>query len=99
RDFHVTGVQTCALPIWLLGKFAYGEIDKDLKDEQVDVYVLRNCTGAWELLGSAMTTEERAHPTVEGVEDTGGWVYFQVPEDQQRSEERRVGNECRSQRA
>src|SRR5690606_12745268 len=49
----------------------------------VDVYVLRNCTGAWELLGSAMTTEERAHPTVEGVEDTGGWVYFQVPEDQQ----------------
>src|SRR5690606_40055434 len=23
RDFHVTGVQTCALPIWLYGRFSY----------------------------------------------------------------------------
>jgi hypothetical protein len=68
---------------WLLGKFAYGTVDKDLKDEQVDVYVLRNCQGPWELLGSAVTTEEGSHATVEGVEDTGGWVYFEVPADNQ----------------
>jgi hypothetical protein len=64
---------------WLMGKFAYGQIDKDLKDELVDVYVLRNCEGPWEFLGQAATTEEGAHPTVEGVEDTGGRVYFQIP--------------------
>lgn len=68
---------------WILGKFAYGTVDKDLKDEQVDVYLLRNCEGAWELLGSASTTEEGAHATVQGVEDTGGWVYFEVPADRQ----------------
>ncbi|NVB36932.1 phosphatidylinositol transfer protein [Pseudenhygromyxa sp. WMMC2535] len=68
---------------WLLGKFAYGTIDKDLKDEQVDVYVLRGCSGEWELLGEAWTTEEEAHATVEGVEDTGGWVYFEIPAGQE----------------
>lgn len=67
---------------WLMGKFAYGTIDKDLSDERVDVYVLRNCEGPWELLGSINTTEEGSHPTVEGVEDTGGWVYFEVPQDE-----------------
>lgn len=66
---------------WLLGKFAYGDIDKDMKDERVDVHVQRECSGAWELLGSSNTTEERSHPTVEGVPDTGGWVYFAVPDD------------------
>ena len=66
---------------WLMAKFAYGTIDKDLKDEQVDIYLLRNCEGPWEFLGSSWTTEEAAHPTVEGVEDTGGWVYFEVPAD------------------
>ena len=77
RDmFYVPGE-----PQWLLGKFAYGDIDKDLKDERVDVYVQRNCTGPWEFLGSSMTTEEGAHPTVEGVEDSGGWVYFPMPDD------------------
>lgn len=63
---------------YLMGKFAYGLVDKDLKDERVDVYVQRGCAGAWELLGDAWTTEEGAHPTVQGVEDTGGWVYFEL---------------------
>ena len=66
---------------WLMGKFTYGFIDKDLKDERVDVYVLRDCQGPWEYMGEAWTTEEGAHATVEGVEDTGGWVYFEIPED------------------
>jgi hypothetical protein len=67
---------------WILGKFTYGVIDKDLKDEQVDVWLLRDCGSSWELLGTTSTTEESAHPTVEGVEDTGGRVYFQIPPDQ-----------------
>ena len=67
---------------WLMGKFTYGLIDKDLKGERVDVYIMRDCEGAWEFLGEATTTEEGEHPTVEGVEDSGGWVYLEIPEDQ-----------------
>ncbi|MBK8258159.1 MAG: phosphatidylinositol transfer protein [Polyangiaceae bacterium] len=70
---------------WIIGKFAYSfvpvEIDKDLKDEQVDIYLLRNCEGDWEHLGSGFTTEDNAHPTVEGVDDSGGRIYFQIPGD------------------
>ena len=66
---------------WLMGKFTYGTIDKDLKDERVDVYVQRNCAGPWMFMGQTLTTEEGAHATVEGVEDTGGWVYLAVPQE------------------
>jgi hypothetical protein len=68
-------------PQWVLAKFAYGLIDKDLKDEQVDVYLLRDCGTTWELLGSAITTEEGELPEVEGVSDSGGRVYFEIPAD------------------
>lgn len=64
---------------WALGKFAYGASDDDVKDEDVDVYLLRGCEGDWEFLGTATTTEDGAHATVEGVEDTGGRVYFELP--------------------
>lgn len=63
---------------WIIGKIAYGTSDKDLKDEDVDVWLDRGCGGAWEKLGTTRTTEENAHATVEGVEDTGGRVYFQM---------------------
>jgi hypothetical protein len=64
---------------WIIGKFAYGVIDKDLKDEEVDVWLNRDCGATWEKLGTALTTQENAHPTVEGVPDSGGRVYFQIP--------------------
>ena len=64
---------------WVLGKFAYGPLDKDLKGEPVDIHVLRGCSGQWEKLGTATTTEEAEHEPVEGVEDTGGRVYFRIP--------------------
>ena len=66
-------------PQWLIGKFAYGLVDKDLKDEDVDVWVRRGCTGDWEWLGTATTTVDGQMGTIEGVEDTGGRVYFQIP--------------------
>ncbi|WP_437290818.1 LNS2 domain-containing protein [Sorangium sp. So ce406] len=70
-------------PQWILGKFAYGLTDKDLKGERVDIYLLRGCDGAWERLGSATTTEsDSAHAEIEGVSDSGGRVYFQIPEAQ-----------------
>lgn len=66
-------------PQWVIGKIAYGVIDKDLKDEDVDVFVERGCAGAWEQLGTVKTTNEGAHATVEGVPDSGGRVYFEIP--------------------
>lgn len=67
---------------WVLGKFAYGLNDWDLEDEQVDLYLLRNCTGDWESLGSVRTTWEGDHEEVEGIVDTGGRVYVPILDEQ-----------------
>jgi hypothetical protein len=64
---------------WVLGKFTYSYIDTDLDDEEVDVFLDRGCGGAWEKLGTTKTTTAGSHSTVEGVEDDGGRVYFQIP--------------------
>lgn len=64
---------------WVLGKFAYGVVDKDIHDEEVDVYLNRDCGTSWEKLGTVLTTNDASHPTVEGVDDTGGRVYLQIP--------------------
>jgi hypothetical protein len=63
--------------VWILGKFAYGALDGDIQDEDVDVYLLRDCGSGtpWESLGTYRTTKDGDHPTVEGVEDTGGRVF------------------------
>jgi len=70
---------------WVMAKFAYGPTDWDLSGERVDLFLLRNCLweggeGDWEPLGPAYTTSDGDHPTVEGVEDSGGWVFFQMPQ-------------------
>ncbi len=64
---------------WAMAKFAYGPTDWDISGEQVDLFLLRNCEGDWEPLGPTFTTFDGDHPTVEGVEDSGGWVFFQLP--------------------
>lgn len=68
-------------PQWIMAKFSYGTIDDDIKGEYVDVYLNRDCGDTWEFLGTATTTEDGEHATVEGVEDTGGRIYFQIPAD------------------
>ncbi len=68
-------------PQWALAKFAYGFNDDDLQDEEVEVFVARDCQ-RWERLGQLRTTRDGAHATVEGVADTGGWVYFPIPAGQ-----------------
>jgi phosphatidate phosphatase PAH1 len=68
-------------PQVLVAKFAYGMVDKDLKDEEVDVFVRRKCDGDWEKLGTTTTTrEDTHHPAVDGVDDRGGQVYFTIPD-------------------
>lgn len=66
-------------PQWIIAKFAYGLTDKDLKDEAVDVYLLRDCGSTWEKLGTATTTYDDDLAAVEGVDDSGGRVYFEIP--------------------
>lgn len=66
-------------PQWVLAKFAYGALDDDLKGEQVDIWLSRDCGADWQLLGSATTTNDGDHATVEGVDDTGGRVFFPIP--------------------
>jgi hypothetical protein len=66
-------------PQWVIAKFAYGPSDKDLEDEEIDVYLLRGCGAVWENLGTYRTSDEkRPHPTVEGIEDRGGRVYLDL---------------------
>jgi hypothetical protein len=73
---------------WALAKFTYGLIiDKDIHDEDVDLWLLRGCT-AWEFLGTARTSDDGQNPTVLGIEDTGGRVFFRIPDDRRLAEGR-----------
>ena len=65
---------------WAMAKFAYGPTDWDLSEERVDAFLLRNCEGEWMPLGAQFTTDDGDHPTIEGVEDSGGWAFLQLPE-------------------
>lgn len=65
----------------IIGKLAYGA-DKDLEDEEVDVFVQRGCSAGWEKLGTALTTSPGSrHSTVEGIEDSEGRLYFEIPQN------------------
>ncbi|MEZ4453670.1 MAG: hypothetical protein R3B09_29720 [Nannocystaceae bacterium] len=67
---------------WVLAKFADGGIlDLDYHGYTVHIFLLRGCEGDWEKLGTAVTSDDGDNPTVEGVEDTGGRIYFKIPED------------------
>jgi hypothetical protein len=68
---------------WIIGKIVYGSLDKDLKGEDVDIFVERGCGGAWEKLATVQTTHEDRHATIEGVEDSGGRVYYRIPKEKE----------------
>jgi phosphatidate phosphatase PAH1 len=65
---------------WLIAKFAYGPADKDLEDEQVEIWVQPNspCSN-WEKLATVFTTRDSVSRTVEGVVNDGGRVFFEIP--------------------
>src|SRR5690606_4516372 len=54
---------------------------KDIVDGNVHIFLDRGCTGEGIELGTATTTDDGDHPTGEGVEDSGGRVYFKSPAD------------------
>src|SRR5690606_40715935 len=75
RDFHVTGVQTCALPIYVKG-VGSSTVTVDVTQSSGSKTAARECRNC---VGGARTTTE----------------YVTIPTPG-RSEERRVGKECRS---
>src|SRR5690606_40739264 len=60
RDFHVTGVQTCALPIWLTFGRSPGEREMPLLQEQAwEMLIARHAIEEqYEKLGLKVTSEE-----------------------------------------
>src|SRR5690606_41579637 len=83
RDFHVTGVQTCALPI--------SPVIQHADTLYADIRIEPN--GRFPIPPVA---EERAIYTLQGNVGIGGEVF---PPDRLKSEERRVGKEWRARRA
>src|SRR5690606_39492074 len=79
RDFHVTGVQTCALPIWLRRGVASAAV--------------RHLGGGSGGLGRAGGASQRLQ---RGERSGQAGAAPVLPEGAGRSEERRVGKECRS---
>src|SRR5439155_9135211 len=83
RDGHVTGVQTCALPIF---------------QHEVDSSPARGCAGFWVAIeGAALVGWALAHLTWTGDPSVAHLEVVVIPDARgRRSEERRVGKECRN---
>src|SRR5204863_6001888 len=78
RDLYVTGVQTCALPIYSLAGVLDGTSGSDVKNSG---------QGVDDLLAVIMRID---------VDHPEPGRNYSIPKDNPRSEERRVGKECRS---
>ncbi|MCY1070830.1 hypothetical protein OV090_39175 [Nannocystis sp. RBIL2] len=81
RDmFYVEGEQQ-----WVLAKFTkWGfPADKDIEGGAVHLFLDRGCGGVWEELGVAITTVEGEHAPVQGVDDSGGRVYYKISQSDQ----------------
>ncbi|MFO0749433.1 MAG: hypothetical protein U1F43_27760 [Myxococcota bacterium] len=68
-------------PQLLVAKFAYSFFDKDMKKEDVSIWMQREppC-GAWEWMGDARTSDDGQYGTQYGIEDDGGRVFFEIPD-------------------
>src|SRR5690606_40551297 len=82
RDFHVTGVQTCALPI-----------SQQLYQEARAAMRAKNNEQALELLETLQARYPFGDHALQAQLDI---IYMYFKNDEWRSEERRVGKECRS---
>ncbi|MBZ5712130.1 LNS2 domain-containing protein [Nannocystis pusilla] len=65
---------------WVIAKFTkWGfPADKDIEGSAVHLFLDRGCAGEWEELGIAITTAEGEHAPVQGVDDSGGRVYYKI---------------------
>src|SRR5690606_40007377 len=89
RDFHVTGVQTCALPIFFLTLIVCTMWHLSSAQSVSQVIAHR---GAWKIDGLPQNSIASLHRAIEL--GCAGSEF-----DVHRSEERRVGKECRARRS
>ena len=92
RDWSVTGVQTCALPIWLLirkGILAWG-VPETIKSDNGSDFKAKSIVRLLDALGIEHDLSSPYSPEQKGT------VERVIGTFQRRSEERRVGKECRS---
>src|SRR5207302_7613139 len=87
RDFHVTGVQTCALPIYLHTDVGTGNVIEASAIQAADLHILNGLGFNWEIGG--LTCCGHNDPRSRTKKKTTNHL---------RSEERRVGKESKSQR-
>lgn len=59
----------------LHAKFTYKFLDKDMKGEKVDIYLVENCSKKFQKLGSVTTSYDDQNPTIENVRDSGGRIF------------------------
>jgi len=72
-------------PQLIVGKFAYGPFDKDLEDEEVEVFVQeRPPCGEWISLGVQLTSRDGQYGDQYGLADDGGRIFFTLPDAQAR---------------
>src|SRR5690606_39381781 len=91
RGFHVTGVQTCALPIYIDPATA-AAIGMYRADRAVDDHRVTRVDRNAHLVGNAGQAGRRASPVGDEAADPAT-LRRRVEEDVLRSEERRVGKE------
>src|SRR5439155_6724899 len=82
RDGHVTGVQTCALPI--CSGFSEAPTSTAMRVEVLDPEYSAEMQGRLSKLEAAISKQR-----------TVKFPYWSISRDDERSEERRVGKECR----
>ncbi|MFH1531174.1 MAG: hypothetical protein ABIK09_10640 [Pseudomonadota bacterium] len=61
-------------------KFAYGPWDKDLEDEDVEVFVHPGGAEAWRRLGAGRTGKGERRDRARGIRNLDGWMIFTIPE-------------------
>jgi hypothetical protein len=65
-------------PQVLIGKFAYGLADKDLKDEDVETWIEDPPCGEWTSYGIDLTSEDDEFGDRYGIHDDGGRLFLTV---------------------
>src|SRR5690606_40391982 len=94
RDFHVTGVQTCALPIYENAAKHFQAYTEKVKDDKVKL------NDAYLRLGDSHFVSTKYWPAMEAynkaIEMKGIDADYAMYQKGIRSEERRVGKESRS---
>src|SRR5690606_40496096 len=91
RDFHVTGVQTCALPICADLVVVWATLDKSLGRAAIKSFVVEKGTPGFDLVRLEHKLGIRASDTAHFILSN-----CRVPKENLRSEERRVGHAARS---